>query len=185
MHACPVPTALAPAWIWLHFVGSCSALLLLANGPLAAKVGTVSRLQSLPGYDLELCRFMSIAFLRTATDCFLSRVCLLLQRLRHPSSFCKLALQILDLQAVQVRLIDEAKDRLKRSQKEAARSKAATKLPTTDAQARVRLQMEADRLERLARGPVSQGSVAQPLPNGGGITTARDLGIGADDGQQD
>ena len=83
----------------------------------------------------------------------------------------------------QVRLIEEAKDRLRKLQKEAARTKAASKLPVTEAQARLRAQMDADRQERLARGPVSQGSVAQALPtNNTGIVTARDIGIG--DGNQ-
>ena len=84
---------------------------------------------------------------------------------------------------LQVRLVEEAKDRLRKLQKEAARSKAASKLPVTETQARLRAQMEADRRERIARGPVSQGSVAQPLPGNSGVTTARDLGIGADDHQ--
>lgn len=77
---------------------------------------------------------------------------------------------------LQVRLVEEAKDRLRKLQKEAARSKAASKIAVTDEQARVRAQMEADRLERLARGPVSQGSAAQALPTASGIHTARDLG---------
>ncbi|KAK9810793.1 hypothetical protein WJX73_008153 [Symbiochloris irregularis] len=86
------------------------------------------------------------------------------------------------LTMAQVRVVDEAKDRLKRIHKDAARKKASAKLPTTDAQARVRAQMEADRLERLAKGPVVVGSVAQPLPsNNAGITTARDIGIGAEE----
>ena len=83
----------------------------------------------------------------------------------------------------QVRLVEGAKDRLRRLQKEAARSKAAGKLPVSESQARIRAQMEADRQERLAAGPVRRGSVAQPLPNGSGITTARDLGIGDPDGE--
>ena len=82
---------------------------------------------------------------------------------------------------LQVRLIEEAKDRLRKIQKDAARTKAANKLPVTETQARLRAQMEADRRERQARGPVSHGSVAQALPSNNGITTARDVGIGDDD----
>ena len=85
---------------------------------------------------------------------------------------------------LQVRLVEDAKDRLRRLAKEASRSKAAGKLPATQAQAMVRAQLEADRQERLARGSLSHGSTAQPLPNGSGIMTARDLGIGDDGDDQ-
>ena len=82
--------------------------------------------------------------------------------------------------------MEEAKDRLRKLQKDAARSKAANKLPTTVSQERIRAQMEADRQERLSRGPVSQGSKAQALPTGNsGITTARDLGIGDTSNEHD
>ena len=75
-------------------------------------------------------------------------------------------------------MVEEAKDRLRKIQKDAARTKAANKLPVSSSQERVRAQMEADRLERLSRA-VSQGSRAQHLPtNNNGIVTARDIGIG-------
>lgn len=89
------------------------------------------------------------------------------------------------LTMAQVRLVEEAKDRLRKSQKEAARSKASSKVPTTSYQEAVRARMEADRLERLSRGPVMEGSKAQALPtSNAGITTARDIGIGDDRGEQ-
>merc|ERR1712048_1288818 len=48
---------------------------------------------------------------------------------------------------------------------------------------KLRQQIEADRREKAAEGPVTQASVAQKLPgNGGNIVRASDLGIGQSKG---
>jgi hypothetical protein len=47
--------------------------------------------------------------------------------------------------------------------------------------AKLREQLELDRKEKAAEGPVTKGSVAKALPNGGQIT-AGDLGIGKNSG---
>ena len=69
------------------------------------------------------------------------------------------------LRTLQVRVIQDAQERLKKVQKDEARSKAASKATLTKDQQQLRAQMEADRRERALRGP-SQGSRAQPLPTG-------------------
>ena len=66
---------------------------------------------------------------------------------------------------LQVRVIQEAQERLKKVQKDAKRSKAASKATLTKDQQQLRAQMEADRRERASQGP-SLGSKAQALPTG-------------------
>ena len=66
---------------------------------------------------------------------------------------------------LQARLIDDARQRLAKLQKEAKRKQAAAKAPQTKEQLALRAQMEADRRERAGMAP-SKGSVAQTLPGG-------------------
>lgn len=78
---------------------------------------------------------------------------------------------------LQVRAIEESKDRLKKQVSYQSRMSKASALPGTSDKAAIRTQMEADRLERASRGPVTQGSTAQALPSGANVTTAGDLGL--------
>ena len=78
---------------------------------------------------------------------------------------------------LQVRAIEETKDRLKKQTLYQSRMSKASALPGNSDKAAIRTQMEADRLERASRGPITQGSTAQALPGGANITTAGDLGI--------
>lgn len=82
---------------------------------------------------------------------------------------------------MQVRAIEETKDRLKKQTSYQSRMSKASALPSNSDKAAIRSQMEADRLERASRGPVTQGSTAQALPGGTNIATAGDLGINGDD----
>eukprot|EP00873_Tetraselmis_striata_P016911 jgi/Tetstr1/437175/TSEL_002747.t2 len=68
----------------------------------------------------------------------------------------------------QVRKVEEAKERLEKATKDAAR---LGKKPSTNdlERERIRAQIEADKKERAVAEPVMQGSVAQQLPAGGGI----------------
>lgn len=88
----------------------------------------------------------------------------------------------------QVRDVQEAASRAKKAAQEAQRTAqraAAAKpaaLPGSDSRESLRAMLEADRRERAARGPVSVGSVAQPLPSAGGggparIRTAGEAGL--------
>ena len=78
----------------------------------------------------------------------------------------------------QVRSIQDAQQAFKKSAAQIQRSKSATSLPGTEAQERLRAQIEADRAERAARDPVTKASVAQPLPGSSArIATARDAGM--------
>ena len=52
---------------------------------------------------------------------------------------------------LQVRLVQDAEERLKKDLRIMNRSTSASKLPTTEEQARIRKQMEADRLERSSK----------------------------------
>jgi len=64
-----------------------------------------------------------------------------------------------------VRRVEQGEARLVEALKVKARNEAAARSrPLDPERERLRLQMEADRRERAARGPVTQGSVAQPLP---------------------
>ncbi|KAL6784546.1 hypothetical protein ACKKBG_A02235 [Auxenochlorella protothecoides x Auxenochlorella symbiontica] len=87
-----------------------------------------------------------------------------------------------------VRDVQEAASRAKKAAQEAQRTAqraAAAKpaaLPGSDSRESLRAMLEADRRERAARGPVSVGSVAQPLPSAGGggparIRTAGEAGL--------
>ena len=78
---------------------------------------------------------------------------------------------------LQVRAIEESKDRLKKQNSYQSRMSKASALPSNADKASIRTQMEADRLERASRGPVTQGSTAQALPGGANITTAGDMGL--------
>jgi hypothetical protein len=81
------------------------------------------------------------------------------------------------LTMAEVRMIEDAKDRLKKQQRITARNGRAAALAADDDKAAIRAAMEADRLERLARGPVTQGSTAISLPGGANVTSAGDLGL--------
>ena len=79
---------------------------------------------------------------------------------------------------MQARLIDDARQRLAKLQKEAARRQSAAKAPQTKEQLALRAQMEADRRERAGMAP-SKGSRAQALPGGniaGQATQLKNLG---------
>lgn len=77
-----------------------------------------------------------------------------------------------------VRDVQEAQRALTLKQKDLKRSASAASLPSNagDPKAVLREQLENDRRERAALGPVTKGSTAQALPSGG-ITSAADLGI--------
>lgn len=76
-----------------------------------------------------------------------------------------------------MRAIEETKDRLKKQVSYQSRMSKAAALPGNADKATIRSQMEADRLERASKGPVTQGSTAQALPGGTNITTAGDMGL--------
>ena len=78
---------------------------------------------------------------------------------------------------LQVRAIEDTKDRLKKQVSYQARMSKASALPGNADKSAIRSAMEADRLERSSRGPVTQGSTAQALPGGANITTAGDMGL--------
>ena len=61
------------------------------------------------------------------------------------------AQQIWKKRTMQVRLVQEAQAALKRDSRTVHRSTSASKLPTTEEKARIREQMEADRLERASK----------------------------------
>mmetsp|Transcript_18159 Transcript_18159/g.58715 ORF Transcript_18159/g.58715 Transcript_18159/m.58715 type:complete len:179 (-) Transcript_18159:140-676(-) len=69
----------------------------------------------------------------------------------------------------QVRDVDGARDALKEEVRLEARKRAAAKKPLDPERERLKQQMMADRAERASRGPVTQGSSAQALPNNGGV----------------
>jgi len=74
--------------------------------------------------------------------------------------------------------IIEAKDYYKKEEEnERRRQTAARKALSADKEAVMR-QMEADRKEKEAEGPVTHGSVAQKLGDGPNIMRAGDVGIG-------
>jgi hypothetical protein len=89
------------------------------------------------------------------------------------------------LRCLQVRAIQEAQQAFKKNERQVKRSKSAASLPGTQEQQALRQQLEADRLERAAAGPVTKGSTAQPLPGGSGsgprLATAKDAGIHSGD----
>lgn len=80
----------------------------------------------------------------------------------------------------EVRAVEDAKDRLKKEMRSASVSRSASNrsLKENDINAeRLREQLEADKRERAAMGPVTAGSKAQALPSAGSnITTAKDAG---------
>mmetsp|Transcript_65477 Transcript_65477/g.203039 ORF Transcript_65477/g.203039 Transcript_65477/m.203039 type:complete len:186 (+) Transcript_65477:82-639(+) len=74
--------------------------------------------------------------------------------------------------------IIDAKDFYKKEEEnERRRQVAARKAPSTEKEALMQ-QMEADRKEKDAEGPVTQGSKAQKLGDGPNIMRAGDVGIG-------
>eukprot|EP00854_Cymbomonas_tetramitiformis_P022284 gene22284-26883_t len=78
----------------------------------------------------------------------------------------------------EVRAIEAAIAKLEQEAKERARARQAAKKPLDPEKARLRAQLEADRAERAARGPVTQGSVAQQIGNGSAnVMTATEAGI--------
>ena len=81
------------------------------------------------------------------------------------------------LPLLQVRSIEETKDRLKKQVQYQSRMSKASALPSNADKSAIRTAMEADRLERSSQGPVTKGSTAQALPGSANITTAGDLGL--------
>lgn len=77
----------------------------------------------------------------------------------------------------EVRAIEDTKDRLRKQTSYQSRMSKASALPSNADKSAIRTAMEADRLERSSRGPVTQGSTAQALPGGANITTAGDMGL--------
>jgi hypothetical protein len=78
--------------------------------------------------------------------------------------------------------IIDAKDWYKKEvEKEHKRQMMARKEQDPEKEA-LRLQMETDRKEKAAEGPVTKGSVAQKLGDGPNITRAGDIGIGKSSG---
>ncbi|KAA6422146.1 hypothetical protein WJX79_000144 [Trebouxia sp. C0005] len=77
----------------------------------------------------------------------------------------------------EVRAIEDTKDRLKKQVSYQSRMSKASALPGNADKSAIRSAMEADRLERSSREPVTQGSTAQALPGGANITTAGDMGL--------
>ncbi|KAK9810341.1 hypothetical protein WJX72_009081 [[Myrmecia] bisecta] len=76
----------------------------------------------------------------------------------------------------EARMIEDAKDKLKKASRVQTVRSIASKAAADSEQARVRAQMEADRRERATAAPVTQGSTAQKLPDGR-MVTAGDLGL--------
>jgi len=76
-----------------------------------------------------------------------------------------------------VAIIDARDHYKKEEEQERRRQAAARKAPDAEKEA-LRRQMEADRLEKSAEGPVTHASVAQKLGDGANIVRAGDLGIG-------
>lgn len=78
-----------------------------------------------------------------------------------------------------VRAVEAAKEALDAEAKAAAkrRIQAASNKSTDPEKERLRMQLEADRKERAARGPVTQGSRAVNMTPGANVMTAGDLGI--------
>ena len=81
---------------------------------------------------------------------------------------------------MQVRAVEDAKDRLKKEQRFKARNSKSAAQVTNSEKETIRAQMEADRQERLAtQQPVTQASTAQQLSGRAQITSAGDLGLDA------
>lgn len=78
-----------------------------------------------------------------------------------------------------VRTVEAAKEALEAEAKAAAKKRiqAASNRSTDPEKERLRMQLEADRKERAARGPVTQGSKAVKLSEGANVMTAGELGI--------
>ena len=73
----------------------------------------------------------------------------------------------------EVREIDEARTKLKKKEEEEFKKRLAARNKKVDpAKERLRLEMEADRKERAARGPVTQGSVALAKGSGAQMTAS-------------
>jgi len=67
----------------------------------------------------------------------------------------------------EVRDIEDAKIKLKKEEEQALMRAAMPKKKEDPEMKRLREQLEADKRERAARGPITQGSVAAPRGNGG------------------
>jgi len=80
-----------------------------------------------------------------------------------------------------VALID-AKDHFKKEEENQKRREVMARKAVDPEKEALRKQLEADRKEKDAEGPVTQGSMAKKLGNGSNIMTAGDLGIGKNAG---
>jgi len=74
--------------------------------------------------------------------------------------------------------IIDAKDHFKKEEENERRRQAAARKAPDAAKEALMKQMEADRKEKDAEGPVTRGSVAQKLGDGPNIVRAGDVGIG-------
>lgn len=83
----------------------------------------------------------------------------------------------------EVRAVDQAITNAKRQCRRTAGKQPTAAAATSDPdKARLMAQLEADKKERAAAGPVLQGSTAQNIERGARITTAKDVGIGCNAG---
>lgn len=94
------------------------------------------------------------------------------QRVSDEDGDCLVLPAAKHLSMADVRRVEQGAERLAEALKVKARSEARARVASADPEKeRIRLQMEADRRERAARGPVTTGSVAQPLPGSFGANT--------------
>jgi hypothetical protein len=107
------------------------------------------------------------------------------QRVSDEDGDCLVLPPAKHLSMADVRRVEQGAERLAEALKVKARSEARARVASADPEKeRIRLQMEADRRERAARGPVTTGSVAQPLPGdfGGSNTRGGASGSGSSHG---
>lgn len=90
--------------------------------------------------------------------------------------------QVVLLHEKEVINIIDAKDYFKKEEENDRRRQAAARKATDPEKEALLKQMEADRLEKAAEGPVTRGSVAKKLGDGPNITRAGDIGIGKSSG---
>ena len=171
-----VPSLLAMGWV---LDPADSELLMLPKGTqMTMKEVT----QTHP--MLDMCRSDSNGIMSPTytTDVFCV-LCLykLLGTMCHHINGChttqRLSCAVLRHRHLQVRAIEDTKDRLKKQTQYQSRMSKASALPGNADKAAIRSAMEADRLERSSQGPVTKGSTAQALPGSANITTAGDLGL--------
>mmetsp|Transcript_16573 Transcript_16573/g.54114 ORF Transcript_16573/g.54114 Transcript_16573/m.54114 type:complete len:189 (-) Transcript_16573:1696-2262(-) len=82
----------------------------------------------------------------------------------------------------EVRAIEDAKIAQKKAQDEEMKKRLASKKRMTPEQAALKAQIEADKAERLAAGPVTKGSEVVKKTGPGAMVTAGDLGLNKSSG---